>query len=210
MKTKVLLICTLLIGMLMSACAASAVPTADMTPVASSTESGIGTEDVGHYPLSTRTGVADIDIVLAAVESGDTQQLRDMLRFMNVACTHAEGLGGPPKCLDGENEGTIVSVFPFLGSEGSFLHLENLDVWTGIDVTHLYAVYGNSESVYSDENFPSGEFAVLFLSEDHFPATVMQITNGQIVRIDTVFDTSADGLENVLNRDASALILSPR
>lgn len=210
MKKKVLLICTLLSGMLMSACAASAVPTAEVAPVASSTESGLGMEDLEAYPLSTRTGIADVDVVLAALESGDAQQLRDLLRFSELACTHADGLGGPPKCRDGQAEGTPVSVFPFLGSEGAYLNLENVDAWTGIDITRLYAVYKNSENVYSDEYFPAGEFAALYLSDDGFPATILQITDGKIVRIDTLFDTTADGLANALHRDALEFILSPR
>lgn len=210
MNTKTLLIYTLLLGIFLSACAALPVSTADVALVPSSTESGLGADDAVGYPLSTRTGIADVDVVLAAVESGEIRQLRELLHFINVGCTHAEGLGGPPKCRDGEAEGMTVSVFPFLGSEGGHLNLENLDAWTGIDVTRLYAVYKNSENVYSDVNFPAGEFAILFLSEDDFPATILQIAEGKIVRIDTVFDTSAVGLAAALNRDASEFILPPK
>lgn len=173
-------------------------------------ESVVGEEDASHYPLSTRTGIADIDVVLDAVESNDPQQVRDLLRFINVPCSMADGLGGPPKCRENEPEGTLVEVFPFLGGEGSYLHKENFDLWTGIAVTRLYAVYRNSESVFSDETFSAGEYAVLFLSEDNFPGTILQVTDGQIVRIDTVFDPSPEGLANILNRDASDLILPPK
>ena len=74
----------------------------------------------------------------------------------------------------------------------------------------LYAVYRNSENVYSDETFPAGEYAILFLSEDNFPGTILQIKGRQIVRIDTVFDISSEGLANILNRDALEMILVPR
>lgn len=174
------------------------------------TESVVGEEDASHYPLSTRMGIADIDVVLDAVESNDPQQVRDLLRFINVPCSMADGLGGPPNCRENESEGTLVEVFPFLGSEGSYLHKENLDLWTGIDVTRLYAIYQNSENVYSDETFPAGEYAVLFLSEDGFPGTTLQIKDGKIIRIDTVFDVSPEALTERLKQDASEVILAPR
>ena len=100
-----------------------------------------------------------------------------------------------------------MEVFPFLGSEGGYLHKENLEAWTGIDVTKLYAVYRNSENIYSDENFPAGEFAILLLSEENFPGVILQITGGQIVRIDTVFDTSVQGLSNYLQANASEMLV---
>ena len=157
-----------------------------------------------------RDKIADIDVVLDAVESGDPQRVREKLHFMTLGCTSAEGLGGPPKCCENESDGTLVEVFPFLGSEGGYLHKENLDLWTGIDVTQLYAIYRNSENAYSDANFPAGEYAILFLSVGDFPGTILQIAGGQIARIDTIFDTSPAGLAKILNRDASELILPPK
>ena len=173
------------------------------------TESSVGEDDVGLYPLSQRTGIAEIDVVLDAVEGDNPQQLRDLFHFINVPCTNADGLGGPPKCRENESEGALVEVFPFLGGEGSYLHKENLDLWPGVDVKRLYAVYRNSENVYSDETFPAGEYSILFLSEDDIPGTVLQITDGQIVRIDTVFDTSVDGLASVIAKNATDVILAP-
>jgi hypothetical protein len=196
MHSRILLISFLMMAMSLSAC----------LPI--ETESVVGEEDAELSPPSSRTGIAYIDIVLDAVENDNPEQLRALLRFINIPCTNAEGLGGPPKCRDSESEGAFVEVFPFLGSEGGYLHKENLDLWTGIDVTQLYAVYQNSDNVYSDENFPAGEYAILFLSEDDFPGTILQITDGLIVRIDTVFDTSPEGLATILKRDALELILS--
>ncbi|HSG41877.1 MAG TPA: hypothetical protein VLA72_01870 [Anaerolineales bacterium] len=61
--------------------------------------------------------------------------------------------------------------------------------------------------MYSDETFPAGEYSLLYLSEVNLPGTVLQITDGQIVRIDTVFDTSSEGLTGVLDRNALGVIL---
>ena len=204
MSTRILAVWFLLSVTTLFACASPE------TPVPSSTESVVGADEAGFYPLSTRTEVADIDVILRAVESRDTQQVSDLLRFITVPCTTADGLGGPPKCRSADADGTLVEVFPFLGSEGGYLHKENLEVWTGIDVTKLYAVYRNSENIYSDENFPAGEFAILLLSEDNFPGAILQITDGQIVRIDTVFDTSVQGLSEYLQANASEMLLTPK
>lgn len=201
MNRRVLAICILLGALVLSACAASE------TQIPSVTESVVGADEAGFYPLSTRTGVADIDVILAAVESRDPQQVRDLLRFNTIPCTTADGLGGPPKCRDGEADGALVEVFPFLGGEGSYLYKENVDAWAGVDVTRLYAIYRNSENIYSDEFFPAGEFSILFLSEDNFPGVALQVTDGQIVRIATVFDTSSQGLSDYLQVNASEMLL---
>ena len=121
MNTKNLAMSLLLFSFLLSACASPAAPTASVETVSSPTKAVAGTEEAGFHPLSTRTGIADIDAVLAAVESGDPQQLRDLIRFTTVACTKADGLGGPPKCQSDEAEGMLVEVLPFLGPEGHFL-----------------------------------------------------------------------------------------
>lgn len=201
MNRRVLAVCILLGTLVLSACASSE------TQIPSVTESVVGADEAGFYPLSTRTGVADIDVILAAVESRDPQQVRDLLRFNTIPCTTADGLGGPPKCRDGEADGALVEVFPFLGGEGSYLYKENVDAWAGVDVTRLYAIYRNSENIYSDEFFPAGEFSILFLSEDNFPGVALQVTDGQIVRIATVFDTSSQGLSDYLQVNASEMLL---
>jgi hypothetical protein len=160
-----------------------------------------------YYPLSTRTGIADIDAVLAAVESGDPQQLRDLVRFTTVECTNAEGLGGPPKCREGEAEGTLVNVLPFLGPEGHFLYESEISKFPGVNVLGLYAVYAVSDSAYSEEAYPAGEYAAMFTTEDDQTAIVLQIREG-VVRIDYLYSPTSWG--EVIQRDASELILAPK
>ena len=77
-------------------------------------------------------------------------------------------------------------------------------------MTRLYAVYRNSENVYSDATFPVGEYAILFLSEENLPGTILQVSEGQITRIDTLFDVSPQALSEKVNGDASELLLAPR
>ena len=218
MKVKAYLICLLLFSLVLSACASPALEPADTPPAETQIETVqpvIPTltepappqpSEPGYHPLSTRTGIADVDAILAAVESGEPQQLRDLIRFTTVGCTNAEGLGGPPKCQDGEAEGTLVEVLPFLGSEGHFLWAADVSNFPGVDVTGLYAVYKVSDSAYSEEAYPVGEYAVMFVGDENQPGIVIQIRDG-IVRIDYLYSPAY--LDETIQRDALELILAP-
>lgn len=206
MRTKILAVCLLFLVISLSACASPADSAVDAAPSPLPGESVVGTEEAGFYPLSTRTGIPDVDAVLAAVESGDPQGLRDLIRLTTVACTKADGLGGPPKCQDGEVEGTPVVVLPFLGSEGHFLRAAEAANFPGVSVKGLYAVYRVSDSAYSEEAYPVGEYAVMFVGDENQPGIVIQVRGG-IVRIDYLF--SPTSLDETIQRDASELILAP-
>jgi hypothetical protein len=172
--------------------------------VAPATQASVEQE---YFPLDTRTGLGEIDRILAVVESNDLHGLRDLLGFTTTACTTADGLGGPPKCLVDEADGALVDVLPFLGGEGSFIRKADINDWQGIDVSRLYAVYKVSESAYSEEYIPAGEYAIMFVAPDNMPGVVLQVRNGKIIRIDNVFDESSRAA--TLQRDASELILAP-
>ena len=207
MNAKPLVVCFFIFTLSLSACASPADLTVDAAPSPTLSDSVVGTEEAGFYPLSTRTGVKEVDAVLAVVESGDPQQLRDLIRFTTVGCTKAEGLGGPPKCQGGEAEGTLVEVLPFLGSEGHFLWAADVSNFPGVDVTSLYAVYKVSDSAYSEEAYPVGEYAVMFVGDENQPGIVIQIRDG-VVRIDYLYSPAY--LDETIQRDASELILAPK
>jgi len=189
----------------------SAVPTAtekpnSIVPTATST----ATEEpksADYYPLSTRTGIADVDDVLAAVESGNAQTLRDLVRFTTVGCTNAEGMGGPPKCWEGEAEGTLVTGLPLIGPEGSFMRESDLANLTFMEALGIYAVYSVSDYAYSEEAYPAGEYTVMFVTGVDQIYVAYQVRAG-IVRMDTLFSTTSR--DTVIQRDASELILAPK
>ena len=224
MKIKTMLIHLLVTLILLSACAPAAsaepvAPTAMPMATEEPTEPGFSVaptavstaaeepKSPGSYPLSTRTGIADVDEVLAAVESGDAQALRDLIRFTTVGCTNADGLGGPPKCREGEAEGTPVHVLPFLGPEGSFMHQADLASFQPMEVLGIYAVYSVSDSAYAEEASPAGEYAAMFTTAEDQIFIVLQIRAG-IVRIDTLFSPASR--DTVIQRDALELILLPK
>lgn len=161
------------------------------------------------HPLTARTGLVEVDRILDAVAGGDVQMLHSLLAFIKTKCTQAEGLGGPPKCRDGEAEGTPVEVLPFLGPEGHFLRKDEIGNWPGVDATGLYAVYEVSPAVTYEENYPAGRYAIMFLGKENRPAVSLRVDNGKIVRIDNNYETSPEALNGWLQREASTILLAP-
>jgi len=196
----------LLVALLASSC----LPMATPTPAATAPEPQ-PTSAEKYHPLFTPTRIEEIDIILDAVESGDSQELRNLFSYTTIACkTIVNALGGPPPCRDGEAEGTLVEVLPGLSSEGYYLYKDEISNWPGLDVAGLYAVYQVSESAYSDENFPKGDYAMILVGKENQPGIVLHITDAGIVRIDDILDDAPDALQAVLERDAERVILAPK
>jgi hypothetical protein len=188
---------------------------ADCSPVMPVTEQTSQTapaEQTGPFhPLSARTGNENIDPVLEAVASGDRQALISLVQLTEAVCTHADGLGGPPKCRDGEAEGTAMDVLPFLGGEGSYLRSEEIGDWQGIDVSALYAVYEVSpENVVQEEYFPSGEYVIVLIGGENQSPVALRVTDGRIVRVDFLFEPTPEALNPLLEREAARVILPPK
>jgi hypothetical protein len=160
-----------------------------------------------YHPLTTRTGIEEVDRILVA--SGDVQMLRSLIQFTNAKCTRLDGLGGPPKCRGGEADGTSIDVLPFLGPEGSFLRRDEIEKWPGFEVSGLFAIYEVSAEAYSEEYYPAGQYAILFVGKENQPAISLRVHNSGIVRVDYVFDDSLESLEAILQREAAKLIVAP-
>lgn len=186
----------LLTGMFVTACSPATPTPQPLTPE-------------GYYPLDTMTGIEDVDNVLAAVASGDPQRLREQVRFTVAPCTTADGLGGPPKCREGEEEGTRLEVLPMISSEGHFIRKDEIDTWQGIDATGLYAVYRVSENALDEEYYPPGDYLAIFVPEDNEPGIGLRIADGGIVRVDTLFDVFPGSVQAIIERDTSEVILPP-
>jgi hypothetical protein len=168
---------------------------------------------VEGYPLDTRTGIPEIDTVLAAVADGDLEELRSLIQYTNAPCTWREGLGGPPKCREGESEGTMLEVLPFLGSEGSFIRRNEITDWPGIDASALYAVFGVAGNAAHEEYYLPGEYVALFLQKHSTDGVALHITDGRIVRVDTLFTASQDPFSGFVEQDSldtAKVILAPK
>jgi len=162
--------------------------------------------EVSYQERNGRTGSPGLDLVIDTVLANNIEEQLQLLQFESLACTSTEGLGGPPKCQEREEQGTKVEVFPFLGPEGHHMRLSEVDTWEGIQASDVYAVYRNSQQVYSDEAYPAGEYAIVFATGSNNFYLTVQVTDGKIVRIDNNFGAPGDiDLEQV----ASEIILAP-
>lgn len=162
-----------------------------------------------YYPLDTQTGIPDVDNVLAAVAGGNPRELYALVNYTVAPCTTAEGLGGPPKCTEGEAEGTLLEVLPLIGSEGGFIRKNEIGRWPGIAVVGLYAVYRVSESALNEEYYPPGEYMILFVPRENEPAVDLRVASGGIVRVNYHFDVFPESLQTIIVRDSSEVILAP-
>lgn len=199
MKQSVQTVCLVLLVFALCACSA-------VTPA---TPASQPTPSEGFHPLTTRTGIEDVDKIVEVVSSGDLSTLRSLIQFTNTKCTKAEGLGGPPKCRDGEVEGTPVEVLPIFGPEGHFFHKEDIEEWSGVEADGLYAVYEVSPDFVSEADYPSGKHAIMFVDKENESVISLRVDQGKIVRVDYLFDTSPEQLNGWLEREASNVILAP-
>ena len=190
----------LFVAFLVSACLPMATPTPAATVLAPSPTSA-----EKYHSVFTPTRIEEIDTVLDAVESGNPQELRDLFSYTTIACMTVNALGGPPPCRDGEAEGSLVEVLPILGPEGSYLWKDEVSNWPGLEVAGLYAVYQVSDTVFSDENFPKGNYGMILVGEENESGVVLHVTDAGIVRID--YPTA---LDEILERDAERVILAPK
>ncbi len=158
-----------------------------------------------------QTGIDELDTIISTVLNGSTSDLIPLLGFTQTSCTLAEGLGGPPKCMEGEKEGTPVEVLSFLGpGEGSFIRKQDIGSWSGLDVSELYAAYQVSDKAYSEKDYPAGDFALVFIDSINQGGITLQVRNGRIIRIDYSFGYPP-GIpqENVINNLATPITVVP-
>lgn len=188
---------------MISACASSAteqvvVTTATQLPLTQT-----------FHPLSVKTMIEEIDIVLRAVESRDAQKVRDLFSYINTFCRTVNALGGPPPCRKGEPEGTPVEAFPILGAEGGHLRRDEIALWQELDVIGVYAVYQASDSAFSDEYYPAGDYAIALVGNENGADVILRVAQGEIVRIDYIFGSSPSALAEIVQRNSEYLVLAP-
>lgn len=181
MKQKILIAILTCLMLIFTACSPA------KTPLPASLPPKQPVSQFQYHPLDTLTDIPELDVVIQAVASDDPQQLRDLFQYTKIPCMTVNALGGPPACREGEAEGTLVEVLPSQGPEGSFLHKDEAKNFPALNAEGLYAVYHVPDSANSDENYPSGEYGIVYLTDGNAPEIDLQVTDGKIVRIDYVF-----------------------
>jgi len=151
----------------------AAAPTATATP----------TPDSGAYPDDTRTNIPSVDAVIDRVLAGDVASLKVQINYMTVACeTNPQGVGSPPKCEGGEQQGTMVEAFPSALCEMGWARPAQVDQILEQLVEggpKLYAIYRVNEELGP---LPADGHGVVFLAPDNRARTV-RVTNDGILSV---------------------------
>lgn len=122
-------------------------------------------------PEGDRTGIAEVDAVIAAVEGDDPQALAALMQTVEAPCTNAQGAGGPPKCWTGTTvdqarpEGTVLEVFPYATCELEWrIDLDPVAEETLTVAGTLFAVLRLDRPLFTggEDYLPGAEYAVVF------------------------------------------------
>lgn len=136
-----------------------------------------------------RTGLPQVDTVIEAVLGDDLEDRQALVRYVTSGCTTADGLGGPPKCADGQAEGTPLEHLPLGGpGEGSYVLAAEIDRVLGFETDSLFAAYRVTDDLPDDPEYPFGAYALIFTrssGEAEFESMVIRVDEeGYIVRLD--------------------------
>ena len=129
-----------------------------------------------------RTGIPEVDAVVAAVESAEPNRVRSLLRFTPFPC-EAPGAAGPAICRTGQDEGTPIDLFPISGCEpGLFSRVEVGDSYLrgrGMGAPILHEVYRAPPGFEP----PAEYIAVFSTTSVTWKGLAMAINQRQIVKI---------------------------
>lgn len=193
-----------ILGLACSGDDSDSTPTATSpAPTVETTASPVPNTEVPTTPRTT--GITELDSLLEFIESYDATKVRDLIDLQTLPCTNALGLGGPPKCRDGETEGTEVSVFAFTVCEPEWLreeqilpNLEDVFAYT----FKRYAAYeedGNYVAIFEAEEEPVVGAAV---------AVTFTMDGGRIVKISRICG-AGEGGEGLIPPGQTQFLLDP-
>jgi hypothetical protein len=143
-----------------------------------------------EYPPGFCTGNPEIDRVINAIQLSDIETRVELIRYIHFPCTTADGLGGPPKCEGDEPDGTVVTAFPVLFSEGTHVRPDEIQDVFDFSIRGLLAVYVVPKRAYQADYWPAGDYAVVFTSKDggHAHTITLHVTDGEVVRLEFNMD----------------------
>ncbi|MGE3858096.1 MAG: hypothetical protein AB7G21_14150 [Dehalococcoidia bacterium] len=93
--------------------------TATPTPTATATPSPTPTPALPMAPSGAAIPPVVAEVI-AAVTARQIGPLERLVQYQQVACTTAQGAGGPPKCRPGDTPGTVYRRFPSGACEGEW------------------------------------------------------------------------------------------
>jgi hypothetical protein len=172
-----------------------------------------GTLEVGLQPenesLLKAQVIAEIEPVVKSILFGSSIDRVELVSYSTTACTLADGLGGPPKCVQGEAEGTLVQVLPISAGEGTFSRPDSIYQALDFVVMGLYSVYQVPENENQPDYWPAGEYGIVFtreLNQAPLPVTVL-VEDGRIVRI--VHNLGIEPQELINQLPVESIVITP-
>lgn len=164
-------------------------------------EQASGAIDMSSYPApdpntgqipalqpTTRYQIADVDHVLDILLGDKGSELSTRIIYEQAACTTTEGLGGPPKCAEGEAEGTQLEVLPSLGGEASFLRKNDTNLNDLPGNVELLGVFKVRADFKSEEYYPTGTYGLVIRSKTNNQVLALRVNPDGIVRVDYLFN----------------------
>jgi hypothetical protein len=169
--------------------------------------------DIAPPPAAPPSAVPATDNLKPIAEAflaGDAEAIRGLVEYTITPCTTADGLGGPPKCEAGEQDGTVVRAFPVGGPEGHFVRPEGMPDLLKSALEGVRAVYAVYRAPRVADNAPqvdywaAGEHSILFDHRQYgvsVPLTVL-IEGGRIVSFNYhMGQEPADVLDGIRQED---------
>jgi hypothetical protein len=203
MKTRTLpLLVGLIAASLLIACTRSEpAPTATPTPTASASATPTPTATPSPtptppLPLAT-TGASIPPVVaevIAAVTARQVGPLERLVQYQQVACTTAQGAGGPPKCQGSDPVGTVYRRFPSGACEGEWA-VDAAPVLAQI-VTSVGGLYGVATLAPPQQDpepyWPKGDVVVMFSGGSNGgPGGYFILGGEKILRVHVLCDRGA-------------------
>ena len=110
--------------------------------------------------------------IIEAIERHDSEAVLEALRTRNEPCAQAEGLGGPPKCVDDDPEGAEYEVFRHIACEGGWVPVEDLAESTRalLDATGPLVGAGKIDPDEAQDLYREGDTLLVFAPEEGLPA----------------------------------------
>ena len=202
-KTQLLIaaLCTLF---LTAGCSANgSVPTSTPTtapePAPSATAEPEPPEPQVSNDLRNATDNPLVNATIHQLLEQDIDALLSSVQFNQQPCTTADGLGGPPKCGQGIEDGTLVTFLPILGpGEGAHLTPDEIERVFDYQNPQLIRVILVDQPENIDEAFPAGAYAVILeIGSEGLGRTFRLNEQGKIIRVDYAAWPAAQEAENI-------------
>ncbi|MCK9486623.1 MAG: hypothetical protein M0R73_07970 [Dehalococcoidia bacterium] len=180
------------------------VPTATVTLTVSPTPSPRPTAETPRT-----AGDPDVDAIIEAVEARDLGALSAYIEMQTEACTHALGIGGPPKCAPEQPEGERVEAFPVSSCEAEWHTQPVLTLGLVLQAEQgLYAVAEAPDGFDPSFGGPEVDTLVVFHADRHQGGFRLNLTDGRITSLTMGCDTM---LENFVSQQGQAfpLVIGP-